>query len=241
MYLICVGVLIWSFVFYCISISHPPGMCSFLSVTMPCVYDWLLHICSGVVHCTDKLLCISSYCNLWSMYWHNSSVGYPAVIFRFPCIYACNCGHVQLYFLKSIVTEFSRGIMLLMATPISSFPTAGDNAVAVMWTYGQEKMLVPFHLLLWNDWNESVCDFPSVSCRTASWQSYKIFILTVIINGPLDIAIQVCRLPVCSSGQSFWQQTQRSWVLFLVLPDFLSSSESGSVFFFSLRAALLTV
>ena len=36
------------------------------------------------------------------------------------------------------------------------------------------------------------------------------------------------RLPLWSSGQSFWLQIQRSRVRFLTLPDFLSSSGSGT-------------
>ena len=34
--------------------------------------------------------------------------------------------------------------------------------------------------------------------------------------------------PLSSSGQSFWLQIQRSRVRFPALPDFLSSSESGT-------------
>jgi hypothetical protein len=34
-------------------------------------------------------------------------------------------------------------------------------------------------------------------------------------------------LPLWSSGQSNWLQTQRSWVRFPALPDFMSSSGSG--------------
>ena len=36
------------------------------------------------------------------------------------------------------------------------------------------------------------------------------------------------RLPLWSSGQSFWLQIQRSRVRFPALPDFLSSSGSGT-------------
>ena len=36
------------------------------------------------------------------------------------------------------------------------------------------------------------------------------------------------RLPLLSSGQSFWLQIQRSRVRFPALPDFLSSSGSGT-------------
>ena len=36
------------------------------------------------------------------------------------------------------------------------------------------------------------------------------------------------RPPLWSSGQSFWLQIQRSRVRFPVLPDFLSSSGSGT-------------
>jgi hypothetical protein len=34
--------------------------------------------------------------------------------------------------------------------------------------------------------------------------------------------------PLWSSGQSSWLLTQRSWVRFLALPDFLGSSGSGT-------------
>ena len=37
-----------------------------------------------------------------------------------------------------------------------------------------------------------------------------------------------CLFILWSSGQSFWLQIQRSWVRFLALPDFLSSSGSGT-------------
>ena len=36
------------------------------------------------------------------------------------------------------------------------------------------------------------------------------------------------RPPLCSSGQSFWLQIQRSRVRFPALPDFLSGSGSGT-------------
>ena len=40
--------------------------------------------------------------------------------------------------------------------------------------------------------------------------------------------LPVCRPPLWSSGQSFWLQIQRSRVRFSALPDFLSSSGSGT-------------
>ena len=46
---------------------------------------------------------------------------------------------------------------------------------------------------------------------------YKLFYLLYCLGPPL-----------WSSGQSFWLQIQRSRVRFPALPDFLSSSESGT-------------
>ena len=42
------------------------------------------------------------------------------------------------------------------------------------------------------------------------------------------IHVAVLRPPLWSSGQSFWLQIQRSRVRFPALPDFLSSSGSGT-------------
>ena len=44
------------------------------------------------------------------------------------------------------------------------------------------------------------------------------------------ILLCICRQPLWSSGQSFWLQIQRSRVRSPVLPDFLSSSGSGTGF-----------
>ena len=49
-------------------------------------------------------------------------------------------------------------------------------------------------------------------------QVITLITITIIISGP----------PLWSSGQSFWLQIQRSRVRFPVLPDFLSSSGSGT-------------
>ena len=43
-----------------------------------------------------------------------------------------------------------------------------------------------------------------------------------------ETAVEVARQPLWSSGQSFWVQIQRSRVRFPALPDFLSSSGSGT-------------
>ena len=43
-----------------------------------------------------------------------------------------------------------------------------------------------------------------------------------------DFRVSVHRPPLWSSGQSFWLQIQRSRVRFSALPDFLSSSGSGT-------------
>ena len=59
---------------------------------------------------------------------------------------------------------------------------------------------------------------------------------TVVSTGRKDTKINmeikkpyaVIRPPLWSSGQSFWLQIQRSWVRFPALPDFLSSSGSGT-------------
>ena len=48
------------------------------------------------------------------------------------------------------------------------------------------------------------------------------------ISNPFVIGIGVRRPPLWSSGQSCWLQIQRSRVRFPALPDFLSSSGSGT-------------
>ena len=50
----------------------------------------------------------------------------------------------------------------------------------------------------------------------------------VIMTGISRLSIKVDRPPLWSSGQSFWLQIQRSRVRFPALPDFLSSSGSGT-------------
>ena len=71
-----------------------------------------------------------------------------------------------------------------------------------------------------------------------SWEIKKKYYLTngTIFEGKLLniewvfwISLQlVSRPPLWSSGQSFWLQIQRSRVRFPALPDFLSSSGSGT-------------
>ena len=65
------------------------------------------------------------------------------------------------------------------------------------------------------------------------WEKYneikKKFINICAISWYFILIVQlVCRPPLWSSGQSFWLQIQRSWVRFSALPDFLSSSRSGT-------------
>ena len=43
-----------------------------------------------------------------------------------------------------------------------------------------------------------------------------------------ELSYNIFRPPLWSSGQSFWLQIQRSRVRFPALPDFLSSSGSGT-------------
>ena len=47
-------------------------------------------------------------------------------------------------------------------------------------------------------------------------------------SGSLSQELWQKRPPLWSSGQSFWLQIQRSWVRSPALPDFLSSSGSGT-------------
>jgi hypothetical protein len=51
-----------------------------------------------------------------------------------------------------------------------------------------------------------------------------------VSNWVFQICVSVCQRgpPLRSSGQSFWLQIQRSRVRFPALPDFLSSSGSGT-------------
>ena len=49
-----------------------------------------------------------------------------------------------------------------------------------------------------------------------------------VMWGCFDICVGVLGPPLWSSGQSFWLQIQRSRVRFPALPDFLSSSGSGT-------------
>ena len=44
----------------------------------------------------------------------------------------------------------------------------------------------------------------------------------------LEMLVFIYRLPLWSSGQSFWLQIQRSRVRFPALPNFLGSSGSGT-------------
>ena len=64
---------------------------------------------------------------------------------------------------------------------------------------------------------------------------YRTMFLFKFINCHYDTSCyHFCYLSACmgpplwSSGQSFWPQIQRSWVRFPALPDFLSSSGSGT-------------
>ena len=61
----------------------------------------------------------------------------------------------------------------------------------------------------------------------------KMFCLVIGIMEEQRVAIKFCVKvgkgpPLWSSGQSFWLQIQRSRVRFPALPDFLSSSGSGT-------------
>ena len=49
-----------------------------------------------------------------------------------------------------------------------------------------------------------------------------------IIGEEIRSCVILRRPPLWSSGQNFWLQTQRSRVRFPALPDFLSSSGSGT-------------
>ena len=53
-------------------------------------------------------------------------------------------------------------------------------------------------------------------------------VCTLCISSALDYAVFVNRPPLWSSGQSFWLQIQGSRVRSPALPDFLSSSGSGT-------------
>ena len=54
--------------------------------------------------------------------------------------------------------------------------------------------------------------------------------ISEVPEGLVNYSVYVCvyRPPLWSSGQSFWLQIQRSRVRFPALPDFLSSSGSGT-------------
>ena len=52
--------------------------------------------------------------------------------------------------------------------------------------------------------------------------------LLILSNQELILLNYIARPPLWSSGQSFWLQIQRSRVRFPALPDFLSSSGSGT-------------
>ena len=52
--------------------------------------------------------------------------------------------------------------------------------------------------------------------------------MMIIIIIIIYICETTCRPSLWSSGQSFWLQIQRSRVRFPALPDFLSSSGSGT-------------
>ena len=51
---------------------------------------------------------------------------------------------------------------------------------------------------------------------------------SLVLHIQISISLFFLRLPLWSSGQSFWLQIQRSRVRFPALPDFLSSSGSGT-------------
>ena len=85
-------------------------------------------------------------------------------------------------------------------------------------------------------YNNGFC--PSNLTETATLSNYVSFANTNKVEekkNQLDsaewfIALIVCSTgpPLWSSGQSFWLQIQRPRVRFPALPDFLSSSESGT-------------
>ena len=66
--------------------------------------------------------------------------------------------------------------------------------------------------------SSSLCD----ELITYSQESYWVFMCLIVCG------VETSRPPLWSSGQSFWLQIERSWVRFPALPDFLSSSGSGT-------------
>ena len=67
--------------------------------------------------------------------------------------------------------------------------------------------------------NLMLLDFPLQQSLTES---------TLMLRYTYIVSIVLLRPPLWSSGQSFWLQIERSRVRFPSLPDFLSSSESGT-------------
>jgi hypothetical protein len=59
-------------------------------------------------------------------------------------------------------------------------------------------------------------------------KEYQIFQRLVLCFALYSISLINATIFKHTSGQSSWLQTQRSWVRFSVLPDFLSSSASGT-------------
>jgi hypothetical protein len=62
----------------------------------------------------------------------------------------------------------------------------------------------------------------------ACYSTPTLAFMNVISNVELQVVYWAERPPLWSSGQSFWLQIQRSRVRFPALPDFLSSSGSGT-------------
>ena len=67
---------------------------------------------------------------------------------------------------------------------------------------------------------------PAVYFGSAGVESLRLFDLPYSFN--VLQRVPLSRLPLWSSGQSFWLQIQRSRVRSPALPDFLSSSGSGT-------------
>ena len=83
------------------------------------------------------------------------------------------------------------------------------------WEY---LIFMPKYFFRWH--HPFVCVL-SIKCYCTVWQiqPFRSYILGLY---------QYCWPPLWSSGQSFWLQVQRSRVRFPALPDFLSSSGSGT-------------
>jgi len=64
--------------------------------------------------------------------------------------------------------------------------------------------------------SQTIC--PSAVGLRQKKRGFVVVVVVVAVVGP----------PLWSSGQSFWQQIQRSRVRSLALPDFLSNSGSGT-------------